>query len=83
MERLCLPCVTIYLFRLVELRESVCHLMHVARKLHKKRQLAGALELEGTEVKIMIRNTGEDVTVEEILPKEVSCGFVCTYFILV
>ena len=59
--------------RMSSLKEAICHLMEVARVLKKRRFEGGALELEGVEVKLQLKQTGDSITVEEILPKQVRC----------
>lgn len=58
------------------LKEAICSLMQVARVLKKRRFEGGALELEGVEVKLTLQRTGDGITVEEILPKQVCSLFV-------
>lgn len=61
--------------RMSNLKEAICSLMEVARVLKKRRFENGALELEGVEVKLILQRVGDNITVEEILPKQV--GVVC------
>lgn len=62
-----------FVYRMSNLKEAICSLMQVARVLKKRRFEGGALELEGVEVKLTLQRTGDDITVEEILPKQVWC----------
>ena len=55
-------------FRLAELKEAICVLMTVARKLKQKRKELGALDLDTGEVKITVTTTDERVSVEDIAP---------------
>ncbi len=59
--------------RMSNLKEAICSLMEVARVLKKRRFEDGALELEGVEVKLILQRVGDNITVEEILPKQVWC----------
>ena len=59
--------------KMSNLKEAICSLMDVARVLKKRRFEDGALELEGVEVKLILQRVGDNITVEEILPKQVWC----------
>lgn len=62
-----------FMHRMSNLKEAICRLMEIARVLKKRRFEGGALELEGVEVKLALQRTGDNITVEEILPKQVWC----------
>ena len=50
------------------LKEAICALMTVTRKLKQKRKESGALDLDTGEVKITVTTTDDRVSVEDIAP---------------